>query len=107
METSRTDQREESLVFSFRPNSDVKSRQATVRLVDSEGNLLDSICFTQATSGSVNVRLERADVWTQVIWLSGSCASDVAQAGSVIGNKVIKSGWKLPERVRATVFLHT
>lgn len=39
-ETSRTDQREESLVFSFRPNSDVKSRQATVRLVDSEGNLL-------------------------------------------------------------------
>lgn len=81
VETSRTDQREESLVFSFRPNSDVKSRQATVRLVDSEGNLLDSICFTQATSGSVNVRLERADVWTQVIWLSGSCASDVAQAG--------------------------
>lgn len=52
-----------------------------MRLVDSEGNLLDSICFTQATSGSVNVRLERADVWTQVIWLSGSCASDVAQAG--------------------------
>lgn len=44
-ETSRTDQREESLVFSFRPNSDVKSRQATVRLVDSEGNLLDSICL--------------------------------------------------------------
>ena len=41
VETSRTDQREESLVFSFRPNSDVKSRQATVRLVDSEGNLLD------------------------------------------------------------------
>lgn len=106
VETSRTDQREESLVFSFRPNSDVKSRQATVRLVDSEGiywtvSVLHRLLRALSTSDS-NVPMSG-----QVIWLSGSCASDVAQAGFRYRKQGDKEWVEVAGAGSSNGFLHT